>query len=209
MSGLPGGVWRPGDLLTDQGETWPVTSSSREYDGGFVSLRVDTVQARDGAPFDRAVVEHPGAVGVLAMDAGGRVLLLSQYRHAVGRRLLEIPAGIRDVPGEAPVRAASRELAEEASLQASDWRLLLDLYPSPGVLDEHWLVYLARDLSAAEDSDFVRVHEEADMSAMWVPLEEAVSAALGRRLSDSMAVAAVLAASAALGRGGLDALEQA
>lgn len=206
--GLPGSLWRPGETLGDAAQSWPVTSRVRAYDGGFVSVRVDTVEGLDGASFDRAVVEHHGAVGVLAMDDEGRVLLLSQYRHAVARRLLEIPAGIRDVSGEAPVLAAARELAEEASLQASDWRMLLELYPSPGVLDEHWLIYLARDLRVAEDSDYVRVHEEADMSAVWVPLDEAVSAVLDRRLSDSMAAAALLAAQAVIARGGLDALAE-
>jgi len=207
-SGLPGTIWHAGDPLGDSAERWPVTASERGYDGSFVSVRVDTVAAPDGASFDRTVVEHEGAVGVLALDGEGRVLLLSQYRHAVGRRLLEIPAGIRDVSGEAPVLAAARELAEEASLRAADWRILLELYPSPGVMDEHWMIYLARDLQVAEDSDFVRVHEEADMSAVWVPLDDAVAAVFDRRLCDSMAAVALLAAQAALVRGGLDALDE-
>jgi len=213
---LPGSTWRVGEALGDSPESWPVTSTERGYDGSFVSLRVDTVDGPDGASFERAVVEHPGAVGVLAMDDEGRVLLLSQYRHAVGRRLLELPAGIRDVSGEDPVLAAARELAEEASVQASDWRVLLEIYSSPGVLDEHWLIYLARGLEVAEDSDYVRVHEEADMSAVWVPLDEAVRAVLDRRLCDSMAAAALLAAHALAGGGvgggvsgnGLDALDE-
>lgn len=194
--------------MGDSAERWPVTTTSRAYDGDFVSVRVDSVNGPDGAAFDRTVVEHPGAVGVLALDDEDRVLLLSQYRHAVGRRLLEIPAGIRDVPEEEPVSTAVRELAEEASLQARDWRILLELYPSPGVLDEHWMVYLARGLEVAGDSGYLRVHEEADMSAVWVPLDEAVAAVFERRLCDSMAAVALLAAQAALVRGGLDALDE-
>jgi ADP-ribose pyrophosphatase len=112
------------------------------------------------------------------------------------------------VPGEQPVSAAVRELAEEASLQASDWRFLLELYPSPGVLDEHWMIYLARGLEVADDSGYERVHEEADMSAVWVPLDDAVAAVFDRRLCDSMAAVALLAAQAALVRGGLDALDE-
>lgn len=205
---LPGSVWRSGEPLADSAQSWPVASTSREYDSDFVSLRVDSVEGPDGSSFERAVVEHQGAVGILALDDDGRVLVLSQYRHAVGRRLLEIPAGVRDVPDEAPVLAAARELAEEASLQASDWRILLELYPSPGVSDEHWVIYLARGLRAAEDSDYAPVHEEADMSAVWVPLDEAVRSVFDRRLCDCMAAAALLAAQAAIAGDSLDALDE-
>ena len=106
---LPGRLWQPGDELTDTAERWDVARSERPYDGGFMAVREDTVRTPAGDEFDRLVVEHQGAVGVVALDADDRVLLLRQYRHAAGRRLLELPAGILDVDGEsAPRRGGPR-----------------------------------------------------------------------------------------------------
>lgn len=193
MSELPGALWRPGEPLSDAPERWEVAESRPEYDAGFITVRTDTVVAGDGVRFDRTVVEHKNAVGVLAVDDRDRVLLLAQYRHAVEHRLLELPAGLCDVADEPPVAAAARELAEEASIAAGSWSLLLEMFPSPGFCSERWWVYLASDLSAAPMSDFVREHEEADMQAIWVPLDEAVRAVLERRITDALAVAAILA----------------
>jgi ADP-ribose pyrophosphatase len=193
VSGLPGQLWRPGEPLSDSPERWEVAESRPEYDGGFISVRADTVVGPHGERFDRTVVEHKDAVGVLAIDDDDRVLLLAQYRHAVGHRLLELPAGLCDVDDEPPVDTAARELAEEASIAAGSWELVLEMFPSPGFCDERWWVYLARDLSVADASDFVREHEEADMQAIWVPLEEAVRAVLERRITDALAVGAILA----------------
>lgn len=196
---LPGERWAPGDPLADVAQTWPVHGSARPYDG-FVSVREDKVLGPAAETFTRVVVEHPGAVGILAVDSAGgtgtepSVLLLRQYRHAAASRLLEIPAGLLDVAGEAPVDAAARELAEEAGLRAASWSLLLQTWASPGISDEYWHVYEATGLSpvpAHEQAE--RVHEEADMTAVWVPLSAAVDAVLDGRLSDAMAMAAVLA----------------
>lgn len=197
---LPGETWAPGEPLRDVAESWPVRRSQRPY-AGFVSVREDEVESPDAESFARVVVEHPGAVGVLAVDTADdsddedpRVLLLRQYRHAVGHRLLEIPAGLLDVAGEAPADAAARELAEEASLRAESWSLLLSGWATPGISDEHWHVYVATGLTAvpAEERG-ERRHEEADMTAVWVPLSAAVDAALHGRLGDAMAMAGVLA----------------
>jgi ADP-ribose pyrophosphatase len=192
VSDLPGSRWQPGEPLSDAPERWAVAQSRIEYDGGFIAVRTDTVIGPD-AHFDRTVVEHKDAVGVLAMDDDDRVLLLAQYRHAVGHRLLELPAGLCDVDDEPPLETAARELVEEASVAAGSWSLLLEMFPSPGFCDERWWVYLARDLSSAEATDFVREHEEADMQAIWVPLDEAVRAVHQRRITDALAVAAILA----------------
>lgn len=192
---LPGELWQPGDPLADTEERWPTDGTRRPYDDGFVAVRVETVHAPDGDTFDRSVVEHRGAVGILALDDTDRVLLLRQYRHAAGRRLLELPAGVCDVDDEAPVATAARELHEEASLRAADWRLLLEVVPTPGSSTERWQVFLARDLSPVAPSQrHEPQHEEADMSAVWVPLAEAVAAVVQRRLSDGMTGIAALAA---------------
>ena len=193
MSSLPGTVWRQGEPLTDAPERWEVAESHPEYAGGFIAVRSDTVVAPTGERFDRTVVEHKDAVGILALDDQDRVLLLAQYRHAVGHRLLELPAGLCDVDGEPPLDTAVRELAEEAALAAGSWELLLEMFPSPGFCDERWWVYLATDLSVADVDGFIREHEEADMQAIWVPLAEALRAVLERRITDALAVAAILA----------------
>ncbi len=194
---LPGQRWSPGDSLCDVPETWPVRETTRPYEG-FTSVREDVLLGPDDDTFTRAVLEHPGSVGILTVDDSepgeARVLLLRQYRHAAGHRLLEVPAGLLDVEQEEPEHAAARELAEEASLQAQSWSLLLSGWPSPGISDEHWQVYEARDLSAVPVAERTeRVHEEADMTALWVPLSVAVDAVLEHRLGDAMATAALLA----------------
>lgn len=204
---LPGELWHLGDALADIEERWPVDAQRRPYDDGFVSVRVETVHAPDGDAFDRTVVEHRGAVGILALDDADRVLLLRQYRHAAGRRLLELPAGICDIDGELPALTAARELHEEAHLRAADWRHLLDVVPTPGSSDERWQVFLARDLQPVpEDARHAAVHEEADMTAIWAPLDAAVAAVLDRRLTDAMTGIAVLACSVLQSEACLDGL---
>jgi ADP-ribose pyrophosphatase len=191
---LPGRIWQPGDKLSDTPERWDVAGSRRHYDGGFISVREDTVTSPGGDEFDRAVVEHKGAVGVVAIDADDRVLLLRQYRHAAGRRLLELPAGILDVDDEPDIDAAARELTEETDVVAAEWSHLVELWSSPGMTDEHWHVFVARDLRAAPVGSVPeRQHEEAYMEVVWVPLADAVAAVLDRRITDAMAMVGLLA----------------
>jgi 8-oxo-dGDP phosphatase len=193
--------------LSDRPERWPVARSRVQLDGSFIAVRRDTVEGPDGSRFDRDVVRHDDAVGVVALDEDGRVLLLGQYRHAVGHRLLELPAGLLDVPGESPLETAVRELAEEAHLRAADWRVLLDAFSSPGFSTEAWRVYLARGLTDVPEGDrHERVHEEADMTEQWVPLPEAVHAVFEGRITDGMAVMALLATWAARAGSGYAAL---
>jgi 8-oxo-dGTP pyrophosphatase MutT (NUDIX family) len=202
---LPGEQWSPGDPLADAPERWPVRHTTRPYQG-FIAVREDSVTGPDGAEFTRVVMESPGAVGVLVVDDAHadepRVLLLRQYRHAAGSRLLEVPAGLLDMEGEEPLAAAVRELEEEASLRADSWSPLLRIWSSPGLSDEHWDVYLASGLSVVPEVERApREHEEADMTAVWVPLSAAVEAVLEGRIADSMAVSAVLALHARRTRG--------
>jgi ADP-ribose pyrophosphatase len=130
-----------------------------------------------GTELVRDYLDHTGAVAVLALDAEERVLLIRQYRHAIAHRDWEIPAGLMDAPGEPGLGAAQRELAEEADLRAERWDLLLDLFLSPGGTSEAMRVFLARDLHPVEH-DYVRAEEEAELVPRWVPLVEAVEAAL-------------------------------
>jgi 8-oxo-dGTP pyrophosphatase MutT (NUDIX family) len=102
----------------------------------------------DDKPFERVVVRHPGAVTVVPVHDDGTVTLVRQYRAAVDALVLEIPAGTRDKDGEEPEATARRELAEEAGLEATRWELLIGTWNTPGVSDQHTLIYLATGLSS-------------------------------------------------------------
>nr|WP_235834602.1 NUDIX hydrolase [Actinomadura logoneensis] len=172
------------------------------FAGHVFRVRRDRVRMPNGDDselVDRDVIEHPGSVGVLALDGEGRVLLLRQYRHPVGRYLWEAPAGLRDKAGEPLHVLAARELLEESGYRAGRWDVLVDLFPSSGMSDERTRIFLARDLVRVPDEeiDFERVHEEADMPVVWVPLAEAVRKALNGELHNMIAVTGVLAAHAA------------
>lgn len=121
-------------------------SSEIVYRGRVLNLRVDRVELPDGRNGSREVVEYPGAVTVVALTGDGEVLLVRQYRHAVGEELLELPAGKLE-PGEDPERAARRELAEETGYTAAETRLLLSFYSTPGFTTEKMYLYLATGLA--------------------------------------------------------------
>lgn len=183
--------------LADRPESWPVRHSEVVWRGSAPFwLRRDQLSApgRPDQPFDRLVVMHPGAVVVLAVDDRERALVLQQYRHAAGTRFVELPAGLLDVAGEDPVVAARRELLEEGALVAAEWSLLLSTYSSPGVSQERVETYLARDLTPAPHrGGFALEHEEADMTAAWVPVAELLDGVLAGRLTDAPLALAVMA----------------
>jgi 8-oxo-dGDP phosphatase len=168
------------------------------HDGRVWNVVTETFQY-NGSPITREVVDHPGAVAVLALDDQERVLLIRQYRHPVRSRDWEIPAGLLDVDGEPPFEAAQRELAEEADLKADRWNVLADFLNSPGGSNETIRIYLARDVSAVPAFD--RSDEEADIEVRWVPLDEAVDAVLARQVQSPSLVVGVLAAVASRARG--------
>jgi len=185
--------------LTDVEESWPVTSSTDLHrDDWVVALRADRIRrpGGDGPDFRRLVLEHPGAVIVLAIDDQERVCCLAQYRHPAGRRFVELPAGLCDAPGEEPLTVAQRELQEEAGLRAGSWTHLTSAYSSPGLSAELMHYFLARDLSPVDRGDFDLEHEEADMRLFWTPFADLYDAALAGRLRDAPLVLAVLLAQA-------------
>jgi 8-oxo-dGTP pyrophosphatase MutT (NUDIX family) len=176
----------------------PVVASEVVHAGLIWDVVRDTVDLGEAGTVRREYVRHPGAVGVAALDEHGRLLLVRQYRHPVGMELWELPAGLLDVPGEPPVGAAQRELAEEVDLVAGRWDVLVDWFNSPGGMDEAIRVFLARDLSPVPDDErHVREHEERDMVSEWVALDDARDAVLAGRVHNPTAVAGVLAACAA------------
>ncbi len=147
-----------------------------------------------GGSARREVVEHYGAVAVVALDEDRNVVLVHQYRHPLGRRLWELPAGLLDLGGEPPEVTAARELSEETGLAAAHWRVLVDLDSTPGFTDESVRVYLATGLTDIGRPD--GEHEEADMVIQRVPLEEAVRRVFSGDIVNSIAVAGILAAHA-------------
>jgi ADP-ribose pyrophosphatase len=159
------------------------------------ALRADTVRRPEhDEEFTRVVLEHPGAVVVLAVDDREQVLCLRQYRHAIRTRMLELPAGLLDVDGEEPRATAERELLEEAGLRADEWRHLVSAYSSPGITTEQIHYFLARGVHETDRGDFVPAHEEADMETLWVPYAELLSACLDGRVRDAPVLIAVLSA---------------
>jgi ADP-ribose pyrophosphatase len=130
-----------------------VVSSRLVYEGRVVSLRVDEIALPTGGSAVREVVWHPGAVVVIAIDSEEYVYLVRQYRHPIGRYLLELPAGGLE-KGEEPLAAAQRELREEVGLEAREWTSLGSFFSSPGFVNEHLHAFLARDLvSVPNDPD--------------------------------------------------------
>jgi len=171
-------------------------SSHTRFRGNIIALRTDEVRMPGGGIATREVVEHYGAVAIAAVDDDDQLIMVYQYRHPVGRRLWELPAGILDQPGEDPLAAAQRELHEETGLTAQDWRVLVDVITAPGFCDESVRVYLARGLDnvGRPEAD----HEEADLSVHRVGLRTAADQVLGGEIINSIAAAGVLAAYAAV-----------
>ncbi len=124
----------------------PTIASRLIYRGRVAALRVDQVRLPSGRIGHREIIEHPGAAAVVAVTDDDQVVLVRQYRKAVERTLLEIPAGTLD-PGESPLQCAHRELAEETGLRASSMTPLVAFIPSPGILTETIAIFLARGLS--------------------------------------------------------------
>jgi 8-oxo-dGTP pyrophosphatase MutT (NUDIX family) len=179
----------------------PVSASETQYAGHIWSVRTDTVHFGD-VVVQRDVIEHPGAVAIAALDEQDRILLICQYRHPVGAKLWELPAGLLDVAGEHPADTARRELAEETGLCADEWYVLLDLFNSPGGSSEGLRIFLARRISELPEGRWITGEaEELDLPQEWVDLDEARELVLLGRIHNGTTVAGILAAHAARDQG--------
>lgn len=167
-----------------------VVSSELVLDSPIIAVRRDGVVMPGGEVASREIVEHFGAVAILAWD-GEKIPLVRQYRHCVQQRLWELPAGILDVADEDPVACAQRELQEETGLAAQNWSLIVDLISSPGFCEEAIRVFLATNLSEVERPE--PEHEEADMELAWFTLDEAVDMVLRGEIVNGIAIAAIMA----------------
>ncbi|RNI18074.1 NUDIX domain-containing protein [Flexivirga caeni] len=186
--------------LADRLDPQPVTSSRVAYHGRVWDVVTEDVQLGVAGSVTRDFLRHTGAVAVAALrgePGAEEVLLIQQYRHPVGTFDWEVPAGLLDKAGEDPRAAAARELREEADFDATTWHTLVDLFTSPGSSSENLRVFLARDVHSAVAEGFVREGEEVGMPTGWVPLDDAVDAALAGRLHNSITISALLATSIA------------
>ena len=174
------GFRRVGEAEVHQGHVWRVV--------------VADFEAPDGATFRRDVVRSPGAVGVvpLVFDVEGTasVVLVRQYRPPVDREVVEIPAGMRDVPGEPPEETAARELEEEVGLRPGRLDLLTAFLPSAGMTDSVTTVFLATDCEPVDR----RLHgpEEEHMTVLHVPLAEALAMVDDGRIEDAKTIVGLL-----------------
>jgi ADP-ribose pyrophosphatase len=160
-------------------------SSTHPWKGHVIRVRVDAVEHGDGRRTTRDVVEHPGAVAILAWD-GKRIAMVRQWRHATGQALLEIPAGTLE-PEEPPADTARRELAEESGLAAATWEEGPRFYTAPGFCDELMHLYLATDLSeTAAGGD-----EDEELETSWLELSDALAAIDDGRIMDAKTIAGV------------------
>lgn len=171
-----------GDELRHQGFLWKVVT------GSFLDP--------DGAAFTRDIVRSPGAVGVLPWwhDEHGdvRVVLIRQYRPVVDRPMIEIPAGMRDVPGEDPAVTARRELAEEVGRRAEHLEQVMVMTPSPGMTDSTTVIFLASGLSEVPSE--AHGPEEQHLEVLTWSLDEALAAIERGEITDAKTVVALLVA---------------
>lgn len=173
------GFRHDGDELLHTGFIWTMVR------GRFV--------APDGEVFFRDIIRSPGAVGVVPVihtTAGPDVVLVEQYRPAFDREVIEIPAGTRDVPGEAPETTGRRELIEEAGLRAGAMTHLTDFYPSPGMTDSVCNLFLATECTPVEQD--LQGVEEQYMRLLRLPLSEAMAMVDSGQIADAKSVIALL-----------------
>lgn len=169
--------------------------SSREvYKGRIITLHVDEVELPNGNTTRREIVDHPGGVGILAIDDDGRVMMVEQYRYAFGRTMWEIPAGKRE-HGEEPLETAKRELKEEVGATASRWMPLGEIIPSPGCYGEKLYLFLARGL------EFGETHRDEDefLHVSRLPLTDLIQGCVSGEIQDGKTVCAALKAKYIMG----------
>ena len=160
------------------------------FEGKLVKLHKLDVTLPNGKPALREVVRHPGASAVVPVDEDGMVTMVKQFRAAVGRVLLEIPAGKLDHKGEDRLEAARRELREETGLAAANWVHLTDITTTPGFCDELFSIYLATGLTRGEtdpdEDEFLNIEK-------W-PLSELTAMVMRGEICDCKTLTGLLMA---------------
>lgn len=168
-------------------------SSRRIYEGRIVNLRVDSVRLPSGRITEREIVEHRGAVAIVALDEEENVLLVNQFRSAVGEELLELPAGTLE-PGEDARACAFRELQEETGYVAEHLEELYLFYASPGFCNERIWLYLATGLTLGSQ----RVESDEIIEVVRIPLDRALEMIGTGEICDGKSILGLTAAGARL-----------
>ncbi|MEO8458792.1 MAG: NUDIX hydrolase [Chloroflexota bacterium] len=166
-----------------------VIKSERKYEGKIANLRVDTVELPSGRTAVREIVEHEPVVAIVPIDANGNVILVRQFRLAIGEVMLEVPAGGVD-HGEAFNHAAQRELSEEIGMRAGRMEQIGDFYVSPGFMTERIIVFLARELR----EERAPADEDEDIAVVTMPLAEAIAMVERGEFHDAKSIAGLLLA---------------
>ena len=168
--------------------------SERVFDGRLLHVRVDEVVMADGRTARREIVEHPGAVAILAWD-GGRLAVVRQWRQAAGRETVELPAGTTD-PGEESRQTAERELAEECGVGAKMWEAGPGFFTAPGFCTEFLRLWLATDLQPAE----AEAPDDEAVAVDWISLDEALAAVAEGTINDAKSLVGIFWLARRMGR---------
>lgn len=163
--------------------------SNRIYEGKIINLKVDDVNLPNGKTSKRELIEHPGAVAVIAITPENKIIMVEQYRKALERSLVEIPAGKLE-KGEAPEFTAMRELEEETGYTADKLELIQSFSTSPGFADE--VVHLYYAVGLKRSTSEAALDEDEFVELMEVTLEEAEDMVKNQRIYDAKTAFAVL-----------------
>ncbi len=164
-------------------------SSERIYEGKIINLKVDTVNLPNGRTSKRELIEHPGAVAILAITPDNKIIMVEQYRKALERSIIEVPAGKLE-KGESPETSAMRELEEETGYTAESLELIQSFSTSPGFADEVIHLFLAEGLKKAESG--AQLDEDEFVDLLEVTIEEAEEMMQDNRIYDAKTAFAVL-----------------
>lgn len=186
-------------IPADRPRAVELLNRQRAYTGSIWGIERDEFLLGDQL-LVRDFLNHMGAVAVVAVDDGGRILVITQYRHAVGHQMVELPAGLLDVPDEDYQRAAARELLEETGFAADNWTCLVDICTSPGSTSEALRIFLATGLREVGIDHAGRDGEELEIETFWVPMATAIEEILAGRWQNPTVVTGVLAYAASAGR---------
>ena len=164
-----------------------ILSSEMVYQGRVFGLRRDEVEEPSGLRTKREVITHPGSVVVLPVLPDGKIVMIRQYRHATRQYLWELVAG-RKEPEETPKQGAARELLEETGYRAKRFKVFLDVFPTPGFLEERMYLLLAEGLTAGE----AQPEEDEKIEVRAYKLKELKQMIKNGRLRDAKSIAGIL-----------------
>ena len=175
-------------LIQKQREEEAEVKSEIFYKGKIIQLQLETLIYKDAKTQHWEIVRHPGAVAILAIDENDHLYLIKQWRRAIGKMILELPAGCLEA-GEEPLECAKRELQEETGYRAEKWRSLGGFYSAPGFCDEYLHLFLATDLSESA----LPQDENEGIDLVKIPLKEALTLVERQEINDVKTLYAILA----------------